>query len=111
HSWSCDRRQLVDLLAHREPVRSKAVRSISSVDGVNPKGDELVLLWESPPTATSVLPHAIIVAEDKHTDFLAWVLTYLRHIRPFSAHCRIMTPKLAQLCETTTRIGDGRDLG
>ena len=42
---------------------------------------------------------------------LAWVLTYLRHVRPFTAHCRILTPALVRLCDYTTRSGAGLDLG
>jgi hypothetical protein len=111
HVWSCDRRRFVDFLTNRAPLSMGALRTAESVDGIEPRGEELVLLWERPPTEAFVLPRAVIVAEEGLTDFLAWVLTYFRHVRPFTAHCRILTPSLVRLCDYTTRSGTGLDLG
>lgn len=108
--WLCDRRRFVDFLTNRAPLGTGTSRTAETVDGIEPHGEELVLLWDRPPTETFVLPRAVIVAEDGLTDFLAWVLTYFRHVRPFTAHCRILTPALARLCDNTTRSGAGLDL-
>jgi len=111
HLLSCDRRRFVDFLTNRAPLSTASLRSADTLDSLEPRGEELVLLWERPPTDAFVLPRAVVVAEDGLTDFLPWVLTYFRHVRPFTAHCRILTPDLVRLCEHTTRSVTGLDLG
>ncbi len=109
--WSCDRRRFIDFLTNRAPLSAGTGRTTESVDGIDPRGEELVLLWKKAPTDAFALPRALVVAEDGLTDFLAWVLTYFRQIRPFSAHCRILTPPLLRLCDDSTRSAKGLDLG
>lgn len=110
HLWSCDRSRFVDFLTSRATLSAEVIRSAETLDGVEPRGEDLVVLWERSPTDTFVLPRAVIVAEDCLNDLLAWVLTYFRHVRPFTAHCRILTPALGRLCDHSMRSGSGLEL-
>jgi hypothetical protein len=110
YTWSCDRRRFVDFLTNRAPLSESAVGTADAPDGIAPRGEELVLVWQKPPTEAFALPRAVIVAEESVSDFLAWVLTYFRQIRPFTAHCRILTAKFIHLCDQIARSGPGLDL-
>ena len=95
--WTCDRRRFVDFIMNRKPLSGSDVRSADTIDGVSLRGDDITLVWQKSPTDTFAMPRAAIVAEGSTQDFLAWVSTYFRHIRPFTAHCRVLTPSLAHL--------------
>lgn len=95
HIWPCTRRGFVDFLASQKPLSVNEVRSVSSFDGISISGDNIMLVWQESPVNVFALPHAAIVSEDGLTDFLAWVSTYFRQFRPFTAHCRVLTPSLA----------------
>jgi len=82
---------------NRKPLSGSDVRSADTIEGVSPGGDDMVLVWQRSPTDTFAMPRAVIVAEGSTQDFLAWMSTYFRHIRPFTAHCRVLTPSLARL--------------
>lgn len=92
----CDRSKLADYIAKQKPLSDTEVQSTETIENIRLKDDEIILIWRHSPTLLFSLPHAVIVAEDELTNFLAWVLTYFRHIRPFTAHCRVLTPSLAQ---------------
>ena len=95
--WLCDRRRFVDFITNRTPPSEVDVRSADTIEGVSLHGDDILLVWQESPVGIFTLPRAVIVAEESMSDFLAWVSTYFRHIRPFTAHCRVITPSLAQL--------------
>jgi hypothetical protein len=95
--WTCDRRQFLDFIMNRKPLSGSDVRSTDTIDGGSPRGDDIMLVWQKSPTDTFAMPRAVILAEGRLQDFLAWVSTYFRHIRPFTAHCRILTSALAQV--------------
>lgn len=97
HIWSCDRRRFVDFLASQKPLGGNEVRSVNSFENVSLGGEDILLVWQESPEHTFALPHAVIVAEKSLSDFLAWVSTYFRQFRPFTAHCRVLTPSLAHL--------------
>gem|GEM_PF-1691657 len=94
--WSCGRRQFVDFIANRRPLHEADVRSADDFDGIALHNDDILLVWQRAPVDRFSLPRAAIIAEGSVSDFLAWVSTYFRHIRPFTAHCRLLTPSLAQ---------------
>jgi len=97
HLWSCDRRRFVDFIANRKPLNGSDVQSADTIERFAVGGDNILLVWQRSPTDTFALPRAAIVAEGSTKDFLAWVSTYFRHIRPFTAHCRVLTPSLVRL--------------
>ncbi len=95
--WLCDRRRFVDFIINRKPLSEADVRSADTIEGVSLCGDDILLVWQRSPADTFTLPRAAIVAEGSIPDFLAWVSTYFRHIRPFTAHCRVLTPSVANM--------------
>ncbi len=99
HVWSCDRRRFVDLIANRKPPGEVDVRSTDTIEGISLQGDDILLVWQKSPAGPFSLPRAVIVTEERLSDFLAWVSTYFRHIRPFTAHCRVLTPALAKIAK------------
>lgn len=103
HFWSCDRRRLVDFLTNRMPLSAADVRNAEALDGVALRGEEMLLIWTRAPTETFALPRAVVVTEGALPDFLAWVSTYFRQIRPFTAHCRVLTAPLVRLCDQAGR--------
>jgi hypothetical protein len=109
HLWSSDRRGFVDFLSSRTPLSADDVRPVDTLDRVGLQGDEVLLVWGKSPADAFALPRAVIVAEGTIPDFLAWVSTYFRHIRPFTAHCRVLTPQLVQLCDRAA-TAKARDL-
>jgi hypothetical protein len=99
HLWSCDRRRLVDYLTNRTPLSAADVRTADALDGILLHGDEILLIWSKSPAEVFALPRAVVVAEGALRDFLAWVSTYFRQIRPFTAHCHVLTPAMVRLCD------------
>jgi hypothetical protein len=91
--WSCEKRQFVDFLSSRKTLNQADIKSIESLKGLSVRGESLLLIWKQSPKEFFLMPSAIVVAENNKQDFLAWVSTYFRHIRPFTAHCRILTEK------------------
>jgi len=102
HLLSCDRRSFADFVMSREPLSRGEVQRTDTLEGISPRGDEVLLVWQRAPLDKFALPRAAIVAEDSRADFLAWVSTYFRHIRPFTAHCRVLTPSLARASTQST---------
>lgn len=93
--WPCDRRRFVDFLASQKPLSGNDVQSVNSFENISLGGEDILLVWQDSPVQAFALPHAAIVAEEGLSDFLAWVSTYFRQFRPFTAHCRVLTPSLA----------------
>lgn len=92
--WVCERAQVTELLAgHTTPPRDGVVQCREYL----PKGKrgEIELLWAADPTERFILPRSIVVEDEELKDFSAWMSTYFRHIRPFTAHCRIMGRSMA----------------
>lgn len=56
---------------------------------------ELQLIWRDDPEERPSLPVAVVVEARERRDFLAWVATYLRGFRPFTAHCRVIDASFA----------------
>ena len=97
HLWRCDRRTFADLIAKRKPLSDADVLRTDIIDNISLRSEDLLLAWQNSPTKEFSLPCVAIVAEGSMSNFLAWVLTYFRHIRPFTAHCRVVTPSIVNL--------------
>ncbi len=97
--WLCSRRQFVDFFADQKPLNSHDVQWIDSIEDVFVQGEDIILVWQKSPSERFVLPSAVIVAEGGVPDFIAWISTYFKHLRPFTAQCRVLTPSLARLAE------------
>lgn len=102
--WPCNRRQFVDFIANQKSLNSQEIQKCDSIEGGLVQGEDIMLVWRKSPVDTFTFPCAIIVAEGSMPDFLAWVSTYFRHLRPFTAHCRILTPSLARESSQTADL-------
>ena len=100
---SCTRRQFVDFIVSRKTLTPYDVQSSKTIEGILVLGEDIVLVWRKSPADKFSFPCAVIVAEDSVLDFFAWVSTYFRHMRPFTAHCRVLTPSLVRLLEKNTQ--------
>lgn len=91
---SCfDRRRFVDFVANKVPVPINEVTMTRDFSQA-PVGEDIALYWFRNPSRLFELPNLIVVAEETISDFFAWISTYFRHLRPFSAHCRVITPSM-----------------
>lgn len=110
HLWIGDRRGFVDFITNRKPINRANMRTVDIPELTTLRGEDIALLWQNSPDDAFSLPNAVIVAEGTIPDFLAWVSTYFRHIRPFTAHCRVLTPTLMQLLSTSNQMSSPSDL-
>lgn len=90
------RRDLVDLIT---PRRSADVPG--AVEELRPsfdivRADVMAAVWPSRPAEFGRLPTAIIVPEGSRRDSLAWLATYVRDFRPFTAYCRVVEKPIAE---------------
>jgi hypothetical protein len=90
YQWACDRMQVAELLAgHATPPRNEVVSQANFAPQAN--WGQVDMLWATNPTERFSLPRCMVVADDELRDFVAWISTYFRQIRPFTAHCRILS--------------------
>ena len=109
--YKCDRRGFVDFITNRKPLEKRQMQSTGTLENCYLRDDKILLAWKKPPTESFSLPSAVVVAEDSTVDFLAWVSTYFRHIRPFTAHCRVLGLPLALLLTQSPPAPARRDIG
>ncbi len=90
------RRDLVDLLTPRreDNVAGVVEDPFPSLDGV--RGDRMAALWPMRPAEFGRMPTAIIVPDSTLRDSLAWLATYVRDFRPFTAFCRVVEKSTAE---------------
>jgi hypothetical protein len=90
------RRELVDLITPRRggDVPGAVEESRPSFDIVSP--DVMAAVWPARPLEFGRLPTAIVVAEGSLRDSLAWLATYVRDFRPFTAYCRVVERPIAE---------------
>ena len=85
--------EIVDQGQMSEPTRLMETPTISmALYG----SDELQLVWRDKVVGRPGLPNAVLIAEEKRSDFLAWVLTYLPSFRPLTAFCRVVDVAAAE---------------
>ncbi len=108
---SCDRIRFAEIIANQSLLSETEVASTDTLNSISLSEDDILLIWQESPAGKFKLPRAVLVAEESMADFLAWVSTYFRHIRPFTAHCRVLTPSLAQLFTPPTSPISVPDIG
>lgn len=59
--------------------------------------DDIQLVWRDNPTDRPSLPVAVVLEKAQFRDFLAWVLTYLPNLRPFTSYCRVVDSRSAEI--------------
>lgn len=79
-----------DLLAIGDGTFAAEVVRISADKVYHTDASGFTALWRDRPRAGSV-PDAIIAPPDEVDDFLAWAATYVPHLQPLTAHCRVIT--------------------
>lgn len=95
--WSCNRRDFFDYMISHKPLLENEIIKAEILGDLSVYNENLTLVWNKSPTKKFLLPFLIIVADDRIDDFLAWVSTYFRDIRPFTAFCRVITPSLIHI--------------
>lgn len=84
------RKEFLAIFQPRGQMELGSVRQTDSVSSIPRGRDELGLVWCEDPRQRWSLPEAVLLDQNKHRDFLAWVLTYLPNFRPFTAYCRVV---------------------
>jgi len=90
-----NRRELVDLLSAQNGSVPGAVEEVRPYFDIV-RSDKLVAVWPADPTEFGRMPTAIIVPEGVRKDTLAWLSTYVRDFRPFTAYCRVVERPIAE---------------
>ncbi len=90
------RRELIDLITPRRSIDVPGTleEHRPSFDAV--RADKMAAVWPAPPAEIGRMPTMIVVPEGMHRDTLAWVSTYLRDFRPFTAYCRVVERSIAE---------------
>jgi hypothetical protein len=90
------RRELVDLITPRRgrDVPGAAEEQRPSFEIV--RGETMAAVWPARPADFGRLPTAIVVPEGSLRDTLAWLSTYVRDFRPFTAYCRVVERPVAE---------------
>jgi hypothetical protein len=91
-----NRRELVDLLtpkAGRRSIGAMEERRLSFDVG---RSDKMVAIWPQDPDQFGRMPTAIITSDFERQDVMAWLSTYLRDFRPFTAYCRVVERPIAE---------------
>jgi hypothetical protein len=91
-----NRRELVELLAPRADGRS-----IGALEDRRPsfdvvRSDRMMAVWPHNPDEFGRMPTALIISDDERLDVMAWLSTYVRDFRPFTAYCRVVERSIAE---------------
>ena len=92
-----NRRELVDLLTPRA-----GGRSVGALEERRPSldvvcSDRMVAVWPHDPDEFGRMPTAIITSDGERLDVMAWLSTYVRDFRPFTAYCRVVERPIAEV--------------
>jgi len=86
-----DKKELLGFLYSEKAGVFLEPRQISSIDELQEPGvGELRVIWGENPKLR-LMPSIVVVPENERRDLLAWVLTYIPHLRPFTAYSRVLT--------------------
>lgn len=85
---SIERKNFGWLLA---PDPSVNVRRMS-LDGASlpDPGSSLLAIWSTDPRMTGALPDVLICGDREREDWIAWITTYAKILRPISSFCRVL---------------------
>jgi hypothetical protein len=87
------RREMVDLLGSGGPP--PAIEK-DDADFGSIRTDQMAAVWPARPDQFGRMPTVIVVPEGSHRDTLAWLVTYFRDFRPFTAFCRVVEWPVAE---------------
>jgi hypothetical protein len=88
--FKCNRLDLAEYLSQKAPNTIIQFDEIDSFAELVLKKEQVALIWPDRPSSNYSLPHALVVPDEEIDDIHAWVITYFRQFRPFTAHCRIL---------------------
>jgi hypothetical protein len=90
------RRELVDLITPRREgdVPGVVEEHRPSFDIV--RSEMMAAVWPARPAEFGRMPTVIVVPEGMRRDTLAWLSTYVRDFRPFTAYCRVVERPIAE---------------
>lgn len=91
-----NRRQMVDLLTPRANGRSVGALEERRPSFDIVRSDRMVAVWPSNPDEFGQMPTAIITGDGERLDVMAWLSTYVRDFRPFTAYCRVVERPIAE---------------
>jgi len=97
YQWTCNRLSLVDYIVNRKPVNELDLKISNSLCDLYIGNDEFVMIWDRNPSVEFSIPQVVVINENSTIDFLAWVTTYFRQIRPFTSQCRVLSPTYAKM--------------
>ncbi len=90
------RRELVEVLTPRKGYSAPTAvqEHRPSLDIV--RADHMAAIWPMRPDEFGQIPTAIVIPDGTRRDTLAWLATYVRDFRPFTAFCRVVERSLAE---------------
>jgi hypothetical protein len=88
--WICDRSQLAEALSARILPPLKELNGVHTGKLPNFTNGALLVLWNKDYGGEFVLPSCIVCDDEEIFDFIAWISTYFRHLRPFTSQCRVI---------------------
>lgn len=101
---SVTRRELVDVLTPRKGYMAPTAieEHRPSIDII--RHDHMAVIWPARPDEFGQIPTAIIIPDGSRRDTLAWLATYVRDFKPFTAFCRVVERSLADRFISRSRI-------
>lgn len=98
------RRDLVDVLTPRKGYMAPTAveEHRPSIDTVRP--DDMAVIWPARPDEFGQIPTALVIPDGSRRDTLAWLATYVRDFKPFTAFCRVVERSLADRFISRSRI-------
>jgi len=90
------RRELVDLITPRRGGDVPGAVEENRLSFGIVRSDTMAAVWPANPAEFGRLPTAIIVSDEMRRDALAWLATYVRDFRPFTAYCRVVERSIAE---------------
>ena len=90
-----NRRELFDLLGPKSIGRCVGAMEERRPSFDVVRSDRMVAVWPHDPDEFGRMPTAIITGEGERLDLMAWLSTYMRDFRPFTAYCRVVERPVA----------------
>lgn len=90
------RRDLVDLLTPRAGGRSLGALEEQRPSFEVVRSGRMVAVWPHDPDDYGRMPTMLITGEGESQDVMAWLSTYVRDFRPFTAYCRVVERPIAE---------------
>src|SRR5690348_7678217 len=85
-------KDLLDVAQGEGDRPSSGMPNRSGTGDVDESIGPIQAVWRDSDAKVQAFPIAIIVEPNRRRSFLAWVVTYLPQLRPFTAFCRVWQP-------------------